>query len=204
MKRIMPSYSYSIDVKTKSQSTLATIFVVDTIKMCGNTDPDNILVINPTIIKEGNDTYFTDLESRLAAAAASSVPYIMVAGHFPVWSIASHGPNQCLVNKLRPLLHKYNVSAYFCGHDHDVQHIRDTYLGHTVDYVVSGSGTFSDSSTEHAKDVPANSLLFNWSDFWKVFNGAFLRVDVNTNSMTLNYYKTNGDLLYKTTVKPRF
>jgi hypothetical protein len=36
----------------------------------------------------------------------TSVPYIIVAGHFSVFSIASHGSIQCLIDYLMPLLHK--------------------------------------------------------------------------------------------------
>ena len=47
--------------------------------------------------------------------------YLIVAGHFPVLSIAEHGPTKCLTDRLMPMLYKYGATAYFCGHDHNIQ-----------------------------------------------------------------------------------
>ena len=58
---------------------------------------------------------------RHALLVRSSAPYLIVGGHYPVYSVAEHGPTQCLVDRLRPLLHQYNVTAYLCGHDHNLQ-----------------------------------------------------------------------------------
>jgi len=48
-------------------------------------------------------------------------PYLIVSGHYPVYSVSSHGPTKCLVNDLLPLLHQYRATAYMCGHDHNLQ-----------------------------------------------------------------------------------
>ena len=52
---------------------------------------------------------------------SSTAAYLLVGGHFPVWSVGLHGPTYCLKNKLMPLLKKYDVTAYLAGHDHNNQ-----------------------------------------------------------------------------------
>lgn len=47
--------------------------------------------------------------------------YLFVAGHYPIHSVASHGPTHCLLERLDPMLRAHNVSAYFAGHDHTLQ-----------------------------------------------------------------------------------
>lgn len=54
----------------------------------------------------------------------STADWLFVCGHHPVYSIGRHGPTPRLVNQLRPLLEKYKVAAYLCGHDHNLQHIQ--------------------------------------------------------------------------------
>ena len=64
---------------------------------------------------------------------------------FVVWSVAEHGPTDTLVRKLKPLLEKYNVTAYMCGHDHNLQHITDA----GIQYYVTGAGHLIDPSMRH-------------------------------------------------------
>ena len=67
---------------------------------------------------ERSEEQWTWLEKTLSSSKAH---YLIVGGHFPVWSIAEHGPTQCLVDRLKPLLEKYKVTAYISGHDHNLQ-----------------------------------------------------------------------------------
>lgn len=59
--------------------------------------------------------YYLDIEKKLKQISKDKYPYVIVAGHYPIWSVAEHGPTRCLVDNLRPLLHKYKVNAYFAG-----------------------------------------------------------------------------------------
>ena len=46
------------------------------------------------------------LQSTLAASTAD---YLVVAGHYPVWSVCEHGPTAQLVTSVKPLLEQYKV-----------------------------------------------------------------------------------------------
>ena len=70
----------------------------------------------------------------------STAQWKFVFGHHPVYSSnPSHGDTKTLIHHLKPMLEKYHVPAYFCGHDHDLQHQQPA--GSSVDYFVSGAGS---------------------------------------------------------------
>ena len=46
----------------------------------------------------------------------STATYTIVGGHYPVYSICSHGPTSTLITNLKPLLEQYQAH-YISGHD---------------------------------------------------------------------------------------
>lgn len=204
----MPDYNYTLNVQINNGTDdLVDILMIDTVLLCGNSGYDIELkqpIFGSKFEKEFSQVYLKSIEDQLAKIAATNVPYILVAGHFPVWSISSHGPTKCLVENLRPLLHKYNVSAYLCGHDHNLQHLVDTYMGTPVNYILSGAANFNDNSTENEQNVPKNSLKFFWGlANFELIHGGLVVIDANKQRMVVTYFETNGKELYQTTIYPR-
>ncbi|MDO9338065.1 MAG: hypothetical protein EON95_15785 [Caulobacteraceae bacterium] len=69
-----------------------------------------------------------------------STPLKLVFGHHTIYSGSpTHGDNPALIARLAPILEARGVTAYVCGHDHDLQHIR---VG-AVDYICAGAGSES-------------------------------------------------------------
>jgi tartrate-resistant acid phosphatase type 5 len=78
---------------------------------------------------ESDPRYYDQLAYRPKSAAAtqwewieeqlkaSTADYVIVAGHYPMYSVCEHGPTGNLVDNLRPLLIQYGAH-YMAGHDH--------------------------------------------------------------------------------------
>lgn len=140
---------YEIDINLNSE-LLIKVVVIDTQLICD----------------EGSDEDKKDYIKRVAAkinySSKVNAPYFIVAGHYPVWSVGVTGSNPCMIRDVRPLLHQNRVDAYFCGHDHTMEHLTDNYMNETVEYLISGSANFVDDSTPNMNTVPVNSLKFTW------------------------------------------
>lgn len=75
-------------------------------------------------------------EQRLAADRSA---WKIVVGHHPILSSGNHGEAPAVVERVKPLLERYGVQAYFNGHEHDLEHL----VEHDVNYICSGSGALA-------------------------------------------------------------
>ena len=105
---------YSIDAK---EVAITSYYSKSSFVLCHIDLSHNSLIPGPESIKDA-DAQWDWLESTLRSSTAH---YLIVGGHYPVWSIAEHGPTKCLVDRLRPLWQRYHVTAYINGHDHNLQ-----------------------------------------------------------------------------------
>lgn len=134
--------------------------------------------------------------------STSEADYLMVAGHYPIYSIAEHGTDERLVKHLKPLLEKHNVTAYFNGHDHNLQHISPK--NSHVNYFVSGAGSFADESTQHIATIPNSSLRFHWPSQPLILDlGGFLSGTALSDKLAISFHDSTGRELYETLLYPR-
>jgi len=103
-----------------------------------------------------------------------------------------------------PLLHKYNVSAYLSGHDHNLQHISATNLGSTVEYVVSGANCLNTISIANMNTVPSGSLKFRWPINNDYTNGGFVMIQADSKNMTFNFITSSSNTFFGISIgKPK-
>jgi acid phosphatase len=149
---------------------------------------------NPFLAKYATDPYIgkefatqnrkTQLEWIEQTLAKSTATWKIVIGHHPIYSGGEHGDTPELVTELLPLLERYGVQVYLCGHDHDLQHLQ----AGTLNFFCAGAG----STVRTAKKVKA-------SKFAKAQPG-FLAASLRPNAMDIRLIAGTGEVLYAYTV----
>jgi tartrate-resistant acid phosphatase type 5 len=113
-----------------------------------------------------------ELEASLARSKAA---WKLVVGHHPVRT--NHRPDlkfKDMVDAIEPVLIDHGVSAYFCGHDHNLQHIH--HPKRRYHQITSGAGSAIGAYFYGDKDSP-----FQWGG-----NG-FVAVELGRDLMRVEY-----------------
>lgn len=123
------------------------------------------------------------LDSTLASATED---WVVVVGHHPIYADTnkSESERRDLQNSVDPILRKYNVPLYICGHIHNFQHISKS--DSPVDYVVNTSGSLSRAKVKAI-------------DGTKYMSGAsgFSLLDFSKTTLTLSMIDNDGNVIYK-------
>ncbi|CAJ0930404.1 unnamed protein product, partial [Mesorhabditis belari] len=217
-KWMYPDYWYKFNY-TLSDGTTIDFLMIDTIVLCGNTadveygDLWDLLWKGSKVPDGPKDKKMAEKQWDWIAKTLneSRADYLFVGGHYPVFSMSSHGPTQCLVDRLKPLLEQFSVTAYFAGHDHTLQHLEvPTTDRHShITYIVSGAASRTDRSTKHKNSVPQGSIKFNYPSGWNPFSqlgfsrGALIYVEINKDRAKFDFLKGNGESKYTMSLMSR-
>ncbi|RMZ94626.1 tartrate-resistant acid phosphatase type 5-like isoform X1, partial [Brachionus plicatilis] len=193
---ILPSYLYDLDIVLNSELLIKAV-VIDTQKICD----------------EGTDAemgeYLQRVIERIEKFSETDAYYYIVLGHYPLWSIGELGPNYCMVKKLRDTLHKNKVDGYFTGHEHALQHFTDTYLNHTVEFLVSGATNFVIDTPINKDEINQDMIKYFWISGedqqinCETCSGAIVLGKADKNLMNLRFIDTKENELYSFDLKTR-
>jgi acid phosphatase len=119
-----------------------------------------------------------------AALKASTAPWKIVVAHHPIFSGGQHGDTPYLIKNVLPLLEKYQVQAWFNGHDHDLQHLQAGKLN----LFCSGAGSKPrvTKTTTHTK--------------FAIGCPGFTALSLSADKMDVRMINDQGKLLYTTSV----
>ena len=122
------------------------------------------------------------LERELATSAAS---WKIVIGHHPVYAGSQRGGEPELLTLLEPLMKRFGVQAYICGHEHHMEHI---VVG-GVSYLVCGAGANARSAegTKGTQFVSGDRL-------------GFMTTRLSKSAMMVEFIDDQGSSLYRTRI----
>lgn len=139
------------------------------------------------------------------ALSKSDADYLLVAGHFPIYSACSHGNTDYLVKHLDPMLKKHGVTAYLSGHEHCQFHFENDGM----DYILTGTGHDCCYAAGNKKYLPANGelkyILADSRDYSgdSGARGGFASFEVDDEEMIAKIHNEDGDVLYEAKLLPR-
>ena len=110
----------------------------------------------------------------------SDADWVIVIGHYNMYTAGYHQSNNILIGILKPLFIKYKVDMYICGHCHNLEHLVDN----NIQYIVSGAGS---------KNGPMGKIFqskFGYGD-----NGYTIHKIVN-NKMEILFMNEKSELVY--------
>lgn len=179
-----PDFFYTKEEKIPGTSATIQLVMIDTTLLCG--------------FKKG--PHFPTQESQMRwikdTLESSKADYLLVCGHHPVLSVGMHGNTHCLLDKLKPLMEEHDVTAYFSGHDHNLQHIKAK--DSDVHYFVTGNGNFYNPSTWNRHTVPHKALKYFYGH-----SGAFTLLEATPSELKVKMMDDNAKEMHMVKLLPR-
>merc|ERR1719197_2109221 len=194
-----PNYYYTFNQTFASQSSgknlTAQFVMIDTVLLSGSWDffePQPLHDID----ESAADDQWQWIENTLSQSTAD---LLIVAGHYPVYSVAEHGPTQDLIDRLLPMMQKAGVALYLCGHEHNAQFLLNGLHDGGPDYVTADAVESSDTVGHHHHHHHHHHHNPGDADGMFALIQAF-----DENSVTVNYIDDEGHVAFKhTTANPR-
>lgn len=163
------SFTRGLSVHRRDTNDEVTFFAIDTDELIHK--------------KNRVELQFRWLDSLLTACSSS---WKIVYGHHPIFSNGYHGDTPLLKKKLKPILEKHHVDAYFAGHDHDLQMLKPVQ---GVNYIISGGGGGTRMVKRGQNTIFAlQSLGFVWCSLTK-------------DAMQIHFVDSDAKLLYSTSIR---
>ena len=112
--------------------------------------------------------------------------FTLVMGHHPLYSNGDHGDTKALISQWDALLQEHKVHVYFCGHDHDLQHLE--LDGKFTSHVLSGGGGAKTRALKGKHKVPFAKQTYGFS-----------HVSVNADALRVTHVDADGQVLHSFT-----
>ena len=125
------------------------------------------------------------IENALKGARRANARWIFVIGHYHIFSNGFYENYDIMMDRLLPLLEKYDVDAYICGHEHNFQILKRN----NINFVVNGACTYSSEVTNDNIDPSVQT-------FFVSNNNGFAVHSLNKNEFKTSFVNNRGHIEY--------
>jgi hypothetical protein len=134
-----------------------------------------------SLTEDEKSQQMTWLKAELAKPRTT--PWLIAMGHHPLYSNGVHGDHAHLIEAWEPLFKEHKVDFYFCGHDHDMQHME--FENHPTSFVLSGGGGAKIREIKELKHGPFGQGIYGFS-----------HLQVNKDKMVIRHLDANRKQLH--------
>ena len=182
---VMPSRYYAFEKEVEDGNEKILFVFIDTAPLIDKYRRDT-----EDYADAGKQSIAAELEWLDATLAASDAKWKVVFGHHPIFADTDKNESERtdLQKRVKPLLDKYGVDAYVCGHIHNFQHIQ--VKDSKVQYFVNSSGSLARKSVK-----PIDGPQFCSGD------EGFMVLSTSDNLMRFFLINHRGEIIYQYDVK---
>lgn len=182
---VMPSRYYAFEKEVEDGNEKILFVFIDTAPLIDKYRRDT-----EDYADAGKQSIAAELEWLDATLAASDAKWKVVFGHHPIFADTDKNESERtdLQKRVKPLLDKYGVDAYVCGHIHNFQHIQ--VKDSKVQYFVNSSGSLARKSVK-----PIDGTQFCSGD------EGFMVLSTSDNLMRFFLINHRGEIIYQYDVK---
>ncbi len=182
---VMPDYNYTKRFLLPHGVGSLEIFAFDAIRVAYDAreeqDPQSDISNEEKIVRQQQQ--LNALESSLQI---SNADWKIVMGHYPVYSTGENGDTLQLLEKVVPLMKRYDVDMYLSSHNHILEHI--SWEG--IEYFTIGKGT-NLSESLRSESAAASGLMY--ADTSSIGFGA---VTATADALSVTLYNSDGNSIY--------
>ena len=189
----MPAKYYAL-TKTLPSGDILSIVNIDTAILKPDEDDTTSLLEDPNWEQNRAD-HLKWIDETLERQSKSAT-WVIVCGHYPIYSVGVNGDNSELLDILYPILQYHHVHMYVAGHDHNHQYIS---MPDGITHVIAGNGAGRGPFGPEGYKFLGISASTNYIENYFTDSG-FAHVEVDEETFSTTFVDAKGNVHYTGTM----
>lgn len=189
----MPAKYYALTETLPNGETLS-IINIDTAILEPDHDDTQVL-LEDEAWEQNRDDHLKWIDSTLEEHSKLST-WVIVCGHYPIYSVGVNGDNSVLLKYLYPILKFHNIHMFVAGHDHNSQYIpMPDGITHVIAGNGAGRGPFGPEGYNHLGISKSTKYIKNYFT-----DSSFAYIEAGSDTLKTTFVDAKGNIHYTGTL----